>query len=466
MTAPPARPPALEAPWPRDPVRSRWRPGHRRARAPVRERPAFRRGPGGGIVVRMATRAPEHGEPSAEPVLVTVDDVRAARGRIAGVLRPTPVGLSDTLSRLAGRQILLKPEHLQRTGSFKIRGAYNRISRLEPGTQVVAGSAGNHAQGVALAATLTGHKATIFMPSNAPLPKVDATAAYGAKVELGGESVDDSIQAAKRFASEQGAVFVPPFDDPLIIAGQGTIGLELLDEAPEIETVVVSIGGGGLISGIAATLAALRPDVRVIGVEPEGAACMRASLLAGGCVGLDRVVTMADGVALKSPSPLTLAHVRAYVDDLVTVTEEEISQALLLLLERAKAVVEPAGAATLAAVIAGKVPGSGPVAAVLSGGNVDPLLLIKVIDHGLSAAGRFVVLRVILEDRPGALAGLTTDVARLGLNVLEVEHHRSGMDLDMEQVEVRLTLETRNAIHSDEVIADLRRRGYTVELSS
>jgi threonine dehydratase len=411
----------------------------------------------------MATRASEHREPTADPVLVTVADVRAARERIAGVLRPTPTGVSDTLSRLLGRPILLKPEHLQRTGSFKIRGAYNRISRLEPGTRVVAASAGNHAQGVALAATLTGHEAVIFMPASAPLPKVDATTDYGATVRPGGETVDDSILAAKRFAAEHGAVFVPPFDDPLIIAGQGTIGLELLEEAPEVETVVVSVGGGGLISGISATLASLRPDVRVIGVEPVGAACMGASLQAGHCVQLERVVTMADGIALKSPSPLTLAHVRAYVHELVTVTEEEISQALLLLLERAKAVVEPAGAATLAAIIAGKVPGSGPVAAVLSGGNIDPLLLIKVIDHGLSAAGRYVVLRVILVDRPGALASLTADLARLGLNVLEVEHHRSGLVLDMEQVEVRLTLETRNRIHSDEVVADLKRRGYTVE---
>jgi threonine dehydratase len=372
-------------------------------------------------------------------VLVTVDEVRAARERIAGVLRPTPVERSDTLSRLTGRMVLLKPEHRQRTGSFKIRGAYNRIARLEPGTEVVAASAGNHAQGVALAATMTGHHATIFMPASAPLPKVDATAGYGATVRLEGETVDDSIVAAKRFAEECGAVFVPPFDDPLIIAGQGTVGLELAEEAPEAETVVVAVGGGGLISGISATLAALRPGVRVIGVEPEGAACMRASLHADRCVGLERVVTMADGIALKSPSPLTLAHVRAYVHDLVTVTEEEISQALLLLLERCKTV------------------------AVLSGGNVDPLLLIKVIDHGLSAAGRYVVVRVILDDRPGALAGLTADVARLGLNVLEVEHHRSGLDLDMEQVEVRLTLETRNTIHSDEVVADLKHKGYKVE---
>ena len=434
-----------------------------RSGRPLPRWPAFRRAPVGGIVIHMPTRAPRHRQPGVEPVLVTVDEVRAARERIAGVLRPTPVERSDTLSRLTGRMVLLKPEHRQRTGSFKIRGAYNRIARLEPGTEVVAASAGNHAQGVALAATMTGHHATIFMPASAPLPKVDATAGYGATVRLEGETVDDSIVAAKRFAEECGAVFVPPFDDPLIIAGQGTVGLELAEEAPEAETVVVAVGGGGLISGISATLAALRPGVRVIGVEPEGAACMRASLHADRCVGLERVVTMADGIALKSPSPLTLAHVRAYVHDLVTVTEEEISQALLLLLERCKTVVEPAGAVTLAAILAGKVPGSGPVVAVLSGGNVDPLLLIKVIDHGLSAAGRYVVVRVILDDRPGALAGLTADVARLGLNVLEVEHHRSGLDLDMEQVEVRLTLETRNTIHSDEVVADLKHKGYKVE---
>jgi threonine dehydratase len=424
---------------------------------------SFRHGPPGGIVVGMQERAPEHDQPSLEPALVTVDDVRAARERIAGVVRRTPTEVSDTLSRQFGRSILLKPEHLQRTGSFKIRGAYNRISRLEPGTDVVAASAGNHAQGVALAATLTGHRATIFMPSSAPLPKVDATTGYGATVRLGGEAVDDCIAAAKRFAAECGAVFVPPFDDPLIIAGQGTIALELVEEAPEVETVVVAIGGGGLISGIATTLAALRPGVRVVGVEAEGAACMRASVHAGHCLSLGRVNTMADGIAVKSPSPLTLAHVRAYADDLVTVTEEEISQALLELLERVKAVVEPAGAVALAAILSGKVPGTGPVAAVLSGGNVDPLLLIKVIDHGLTAAGRYVVLRVVLDDRPGALARLTTEVARLGLNVLSVEHHRSGLNLGMEKVEVRLTLETRNTIHSHEVVADLLQLGYKVE---
>jgi threonine dehydratase len=399
----------------------------------------------------------------ADVPLVGLEDVEEARRRVAGVVRRTPVDHSDTLTRLAGRPILLKPEHLQRTGSFKIRGAYNHISRLAPDRLVVAASAGNHAQGVALAASLTGHPATIFMPANAPLPKVEATRGYGAETVLGSDSVDDCIGLAKRFAAERGAAFVPPFDDPLIIAGQGTIGLELADEAPGAETVVVAVGGGGLISGIATALAAVRPQARVVGVEAAGAAAVRASLDAGHCVRLNRLDTMADGIAVKSPSPLTLAHVQAYVDEVVTVTEEEISQALLLLLERAKAVVEPAGAAALAAILAGKVDGSGPAVAVLSGGNVDPLLLIKLIDHGLSAAGRYVSLRVVLDDRPGELAALTAEVARLGLNVLSVEHHRSGLDLAVAKVEVRLTLETRNAVHRGEIVADLQRAGFQVE---
>jgi len=395
--------------------------------------------------------------------LVSVDEICSARERVAGVLRPTPVDRSETLSGLAGRPVILKPEQRQRTGSFKIRGAYNRISRLPPGTPVVAASAGNHAQGVALAARLTGHPATILMPVNAPLPKVEATRNYGATVRLEGEAVDDCIAVAKALGEAEGAVFVPPFDDPLIVAGQGTIGLELAEEAPDAEAVAVPVGGGGLIAGIAAALAAVRPGTRVIGVEAAGAPSMRASLDAGHCVCLDRMTTMADGIALKSPSPLTLAHVQAYVEDVVTVGEEEISQALLLLLERAKAVVEPSGAAGLAAVLAGKVPGSGPVVAVLSGGNIDPLLLTKVIDHGLSAAGRYVALRVVVDDRPGTLATLTAEVARLGLNVLEVEHHRSGLDLELDKVEIRLTLETRNSIHHGEIVADLERLGYEVQ---
>src|SRR5438105_5828065 len=328
--------------------------------------------------------------------MITLDDMRAARERVGPVLRPTPVVPSDNLARRAGRGVLLKPEQRQRTGSFKIRGAYNFVSRLPEGVEVVAASAGNHAQGVALAAGLTGHRATIFMPANAALPKVQATRDYGAEIRFVGGVVDEALAAAADHASTCGAVYVPPFDDPLVIAGQGTIGLELGEEAPDAEVVVVAVGGGGLISGIATALAHTRREVRVIGVEAAGAASMKASLAAGRVTPIDGCRTMADGIAVRAPSELTLAHVQAYVDEVVTVTEEEISQALLLLLERAKSVVEPAGAVSLAAVLAGKVTGTGPAAVVLSGGNVDSLLLIKLIDHGLSAAGRYLVLRIVL----------------------------------------------------------------------
>jgi threonine dehydratase len=395
--------------------------------------------------------------------MVSLDDVRDAARRLSGVLRPTPVVPSDSLSRRVGRAVLLKPEHLQRTGSFKLRGAYNFISRLtDAGVEVVAGSAGNHAQGVALAATLTGHRSTIFMPASAPLPKVEATRAYGASVVLEDGAVDDALEAARRHAIEHGAVFVPPFDDPLVIAGQGTIGLELAGEAAEAEAVVVAVGGGGLVSGIAVALAAVQPGTKVVGVEAEGAAAVRASLDTGQLVCLDRIATIADGIAAKSPSELTLEHIRVHVDEVVTVTDEEISRAMLLLLERAKQVVEPAGAVSLAALLAGKVPGSGPVVAVLSGGNVDPLLLIKLIDNGLTAAGRYLLLRVVLDDRPGALAGLTQLIATMGLNVLAVEHHRSGVALPLDRVEVLVTVETRDPEHRDEVVSALRGEGYEV----
>jgi threonine dehydratase len=397
--------------------------------------------------------------------VIQLADIRRARERVGPVLRPTPLEPSDTLGKLAGRPILLKPEYRQRTGSFKIRGAYNLIAQLAPGVPVVAGSAGNHAQGVALAATLTGRRATIFMPLNAALPKVEATRAYGADVRLAGSVVDETIALAKAFAEAEGAVYVPPFDHPDVIAGQGTIGLEVAEEAPDdLDVVVVPIGGGGLISGIATALAHTRAGVRVVGVEAAGAASTRASLDAGRVVTLDEVATMADGIALKSPCDLTLAHVRAYVDDVVTVTEEETSRALLLLLERAKAVVEPAGAVALAALLEGKVTGRGPAVALLSGGNVDPLLLIKLIDHGLTAAGRYLLLRIVLNDRPGTLAGLTSTVASLGLNVLSVEHHRVGVDLPVDKTEVLLTLETTDPDHRHEVVKSLQKAGYQVDL--
>jgi threonine dehydratase len=315
--------------------------------------------------------------------VITLPDLLEARERVAGVIRPTPVERSDALSRLVGRPILLKPEHRQRTGSFKIRGAYNFLSRLsrgESGREVVAASAGNHAQGVALAAALTGIRATVFMPVNASAPKVQATKDYGAAVRLEGDVYDDAMDAARSYAAERGAVLVPPFDDPLIIAGQGTMGLELIEEADGAETVVVPVGGGGLISGVAAALRLGGQGPRIIGVQAEGAAAVRASLDAGRLVTLDSLSTMADGIAPRAASELTLAHIRAYVDDVVTVTEDEIARAMLLLLERVKAVVEPAGAAALAAVLAGKVAGSGTVVVVLSGGNVDLHLLASLVD--------------------------------------------------------------------------------------
>lgn len=394
--------------------------------------------------------------------MISIEEIRAARERVAPVLLPTPVERSETLSRHAGRAVLLKPEHRQRTGSFKIRGAYNLIAQLEPGRPVVAASAGNHGQGVARAAALTGRAASIFMPSGASLPKVAACRADGADVRLDGETVEESITAARAHAEATGAVLVHPFDDERIVAGQGTIGLEIAEECGQDATVVVPVGGGGLIGGVAAALAAVRPECAVIGVQAAGAAAMRASLDAGRPVAIERAATIADGIAVKAPSQLTLELARRYLADVVTVTDDEISGALIVLLERAKAVVEPAGAAALAAVLAGKVPGAGPVVALLSGGNVDPILLIKLIEHGLSAAGRYLMLRVVLEDRPGALAALTRAVADLAVNVLEVEHHRVGIHLGVDKVEVVLTVETRDPEHREDTVRALRSAGFDV----
>ncbi len=395
--------------------------------------------------------------------MITLVDIEAARRTIAPVLRPTVVRTSNSLSQLTGRQMLLKPEYLQRTGSFKIRGAYNRISQLDEGQDVVAASAGNHAQGVALAAAEAGRAATIFMPEGASLPKVNATRGYGATVRLEGAAVDDCIELARAWAAEHGAVYVPPFDDPAVIAGQGTIGLEIGEEASDAEVVVVPIGGGGLLAGVATALAHTRRAVRVIGVEAAGAPTVLRALHAGHPVRLDHVTTMADGIAVRQTSELALAHIEAYVDDVVTVDEEEISHAMLLLVERAKAVVEPSGAVAVAALLAGKVPGLGPAVAVLSGGNVDPLLLTKLIEHGLTAAGRYLVLRIVMADRPGALAALTGRLAELGLNVLDVEHHRSSRALHVAEVEVQVTVETSDEAQHAAVVACLEAAGYRAE---
>ena len=409
-------------------------------------------------------------EPAPDELVgITLEAIVEAQRRLVGIIRPTPARVADSLSRALGRSIILKPEHRQRAGSFKIRGAYNRISQLPPGIDVVAASAGNHAQGVALASSLTGRRSTIFMPDAASLPKIKATEGYGATVVFGGAALDDCLGKARSFADETSAVFVPPFNDPMIIAGQGTVGLELASEVDvppgETATVLIPVGGGGLVAGAAFALRHRMPGVRIIGVEAEGAASMRRSLDAGVLTTLDVVTTMADGIALKAPGELTLAIVRELVDDVITVTEEEISQAVLLLLERAKAVVEPSGAVGLAAVMGGKVTGTGPAVIVLSGGNVDPLLLTNIIRHGLSAAGRYMRLRIVFKDRPGSLAALTAAIATLGLNVLDVEHHRTGVAIGVDEVEVLVTVETRNPDHRAEAVLALSKQGFRAELA-
>ncbi|HEU0103776.1 MAG TPA: threonine ammonia-lyase [Mycobacteriales bacterium] len=396
---------------------------------------------------------------------VDLADVQAARELLRGVVRTTPLEGSRPLSADVGGPVLLKCENLQRTGSFKLRGAYVRIARLSPEQRaggVVAASAGNHAQGVALAASLLGATATVFMPTVAPLPKVDATMAYGAQVRLSGLTVDEALVAAKEFAAQTGAVLIHPFDHEDVIAGQGTVGLEILEQCPDVRTVVVCTGGGGLVAGIAVAVKALRPDVQVVAAQAAAAAAFPGSLAAGRPEALTSMATMADGIAVGCPGELTFPLVRDLVDRVVTVDEDTISRALVLCLERAKLVVEPAGAAAVAAVLAD--PGSfePPVVAVVSGGNVDPLLLGKVIRHGLLAAGRFLSLRVRIPDRPGELARLLAVLAESAVNVLDVEHRRTGRGLHLDEVEVFLQLETRGPEQSQAVCDLLGAASYSV----
>ncbi|WP_246469928.1 threonine ammonia-lyase [Streptomyces olivoverticillatus] len=384
---------------------------------------------------------------------------------LSGVARTTALEGSRHLSRLIGAPVHLKCENLQRTGSFKIRGAYVRIAALseqERAAGVVAASAGNHAQGVALAASLLGVRSTVFMPQGAPLPKVAATRDYGAEVRLHGQVVDETLSAAREYARRTGAVFIHPFDHPDIIAGQGTVGLEILEQCPEVGTIVVGLGGGGLAAGIAVAVKALRPDVRIVGVQAAGAAAYPPSLAAGHPVPVEAPVTMADGIRVGCPGVVPFRIVADLVDEVRTVSEDDLSSALLLCLERAKLVVEPAGASPVAALLAD--PGSfrGPVVAVLSGGNVDPVLLQAVLRHGMAAAGRYLSLRLRLTDRPGALAALLEVLTQVDANVLDISHVRTDPRLALTEAEVELHLETKGPGHCAEVGAALRDAGYLV----
>ena len=396
---------------------------------------------------------------------VTLADIEAARELIRDVAIETPMEQSRWLSALVGGPVFLKCENLQRTGSFKTRGAYVRISRLSPEERahgVVAASAGNHAQGVALAAQLLGIKATVFMPEGAPIPKEKATRGYGAEVVFEGRFLEDSLIAANRFSQETGAVLIHPFDHHDIVAGQGTAGLEILEQTPDVQTVIVPTGGGGLLAGIAIAIKASRPDVHVIGVQAEGAAAFPGSLELGEPVALATMKTMADGIAVGLPGAITFAAVRDHVDEIITVSEDSLSRALLALVERAKMVVEPAGAAAVAALMERHPDVRTPVVAVLSGGNIDPLLLGKVIRHGMAAAGRYLNLHVTIPDVPGGLAQLLTEVSASGANVLEVVHERISPRLHLDEVEVHLQLETRGAPHAEQVRSRLTDRGYRV----
>jgi threonine dehydratase len=387
----------------------------------------------------------------------TLADIKAARERIGALARVTPVYSSETLSRRSGRPVMLKAENLQRTGSFKIRGAVNKIATLtdeERAAGVVTASAGNHGQAVALAAREAGVAATVFMPQDAPMAKVDATRSYGAEVVLVGEGFDEADVAAQERV-EAGATLVHAFEDEVVIAGQGTLGLEIAEQVGELETLVVPIGGGGLASGIALALNELRPEVKIVGVQAEACAPFAGDAAPGH--------TIADGIAVKKPGELTKLILADRLDDVVTVSDREIAQAIVLVLERVKLVVEGAGAASVAAVLGGQVRGNGPACALLSGGNIDATLLIEIARHGLTQAGRFLVIRAKIDDRPGALARLLGLIADERVNVLSVEHHREGIDLPVIGTEVELTLATRDDEHCDELLARLAEWGYATE---
>ena len=397
----------------------------------------------------------------------TLLEFTEARERVAAVVSTTPMQSSRYLSEILGSEVLLKCENLQRTGSYKIRGAFNRLSRLsdeEKARGVVAASAGNHAQGVALAARILGIKATIFMPVGVPLPKLQATRDYGADVVLRGHTVDEPLRAAAEFARTTGAVFIHPFDHADIVAGQGTAGLEILDQCPAVDTVIVPIGGGGLISGVASAIrqrAALDGrTVRIIGVQATNASAYPISLKKGEPTTITILPTISDGIAVSRPGDLNFEIIRDTVDEVVTVSDDDTATALLVLLERAKLVVEPAGAVGVAAILSGQVKATGTTVVILSGGNIDPLMMERVISHGLATSERYLKLRIPLPDRPGQLARTAAIVAEANANVVEVLHTRHGSGMQISQVELELHIETRGPEHAEQVLARLRDEGY------
>jgi threonine dehydratase len=396
---------------------------------------------------------------------VTAEDVARARAAVGDVARHTPVLPSATLTdRAGGANVLLKAESLQRTGSFKIRGALNKLAAVGDACArgVVCGSAGNHAQALAFAARARGVPCEVFMPAEAAIAKAEATQALGAIVLLAGAAVDDCVAAAKERAAETGMVFVHPFDDPDVVAGQGTLGLELLDDVPDLAKVVVPIGGGGLGSGVAIAIKSARPDVEVVGVQAEAVAPFPASLQAGEPIHVTQALSIADGIAVKRPGDLTLPLIKEWVDAVVVVAEDDIAEAMVMLLEKAKLVVEGAGAVGVAALLSGATtaPREGSTVVVLSGGNVDAGLLAVVARRHETLEGRRIVVLTRVPDRPGALAGLLDCVAEAGANMVEVSHLREGVDLHVRETAVQLIMETRGKEHAAQVLDAIARGGY------
>lgn len=399
-----------------------------------------------------------------EEMILTLKDIEAARQTIDSAIGLTPCQYSGFLSRLTGAQVYLKLENLQNTGSFKIRGALNKLNTLSPEERhggVIAASAGNHAQGVARAALQLGIHATILMPEATPITKVEATKVAGAQVILQGETFDDAMSVARSLAAERGLTLIHPFDDPAVIAGQGTIGLEMLQQLPELGAVVVPVGGGGLISGIAVALKTLRPTIRIIGVEAEQAASAVLSRQTGRVMELGAIKTIADGIAVKRVGDLTFALMQQYVDDLVTVSDEDIAAAILIYMERIRVVVEGAGAASLAALVSHKVKLDGVcTGVVVSGGNIDVQMVAKIIEKGLVRTNRLLRITVQLLDMPGALGRLSTLLGQLRANILQISHDRLTSDLPLDRAIVDISLDTRNREHQQEVMQALDQAGY------
>lgn len=394
---------------------------------------------------------------------VNYDQIKQARDRIGSIIRKTPLEYSGTFSEITKQEVYLKYENLQKTGSFKIRGALNKVITLNESLRksgVITASAGNHAQGVAYAANSAGIVSTIVMPEGVPIAKLMAAKSYGARVVLQGQSYDEAYVAAERMQKEMGAAFIHAFNDPAIIAGQGTIGLEILDDLPDVETVVVPIGGGGLISGVALALKNVNPSIRIIGVQAEGAPGMKRAINAENIKELTSVSTIADGIAVKHPGELTFAIVKKLVDEIVLVNDEEIAQAILMMLERNKMLCEGAGAVGVAALLNGRVQGNGKIAVIITGGNIDIHTLSIIIERGLIKAGRYVRLKTVLADKPGALQKFLEIIAQTKANVMSVNHDRILPGVPIAQAEIELNLETRDEEHISTIIKTLSEKGY------